>query len=641
MAFKEELENLIDLNEACEILGISLNTGRNWLRLHKLTPINDKGQFNRDTIELLAINLKSNISPLSKVLKGREFYINYIDKLSPNREFLELLIANFNGNKNTLLALLAESAITLMISKGVIKTSLKSHFLEAFILGKLDLKDYAYLIEELISNCKREFLLKHAQSLPPLRLVYEPYEDALGLIYLSLKELPEKNCGSRYYTPQSLTDTTIETLGISRGRVFLDISCGSGNFLLRLLKRGCRSEDLYGCDLDFISVSLSKINFALNQNICNKEFLKDHIIHGDALLSASLPKAMVIVGNPPWGKCEDEALVRRYAKNLNTATKPRQSYADFFVERALQLLDNGGIVQFVLPESLLNVISHQEVREVISQNARVKSIRYLGVVFHALQTKGVILTLEKTSYPNATGEVIVNRDPYNYIVRRQRDSHDFNFKVNDQEYKLLEKLDNLPHCIKLRSHADFALGIVTGANRNLLFKTRKEHCERVLRGADIDSFTLKKGSDFIRFEKEKFQQIAPLEYYRAPIKLVYRFIARYPIVAIDTHGYLTLNSCNVLVPRFNTISPYYLCAILNSKVVRFYFEKKFDTLKVLKSQLEQVPLPEVSADTQLEIEFMVKDLIDTQDKSKILKALNRKIADLYNLGKREYKLVGV
>ena len=48
----------------------------------------------------------------------------------------------------------------------------------------------------------------------------------------------------------SFTKSRLQTAvcATTTGRVFLDPCCGSGNFLLRLLRRGARVEDLYGCD---------------------------------------------------------------------------------------------------------------------------------------------------------------------------------------------------------------------------------------------------------------------------------------------------------------------------------------------------------------------------------------------------------
>ncbi len=234
-------------------------------------------------------------------------------------------------------------------------------------------------------------------------------------------------------------------------------------------------------------------------------------------------------------------------------------------------------------------------------------------------------------------------DNQNYVVRRNRKPLDFNFKITDQEALVIEKMDDLEHCVKLRGHAKFALGIVTGSNQGAIYNTKVEGSEPVLRGIDVEPFKIKEAKSYLIFDESKFQQVAPLEYYRSPEKIVYRFIARYPIAAVDTKGLLTLNSCNFIVPTFKNISATYLAAVLNSSAVRFYFEKKFHTIKVLRSLLEEVPIPIASEDSQREVEFLVEQLTDAseQEYQATLKKIDKKVAEIYGLGKRALKLISL
>ena len=84
--------------------------------------------------------------------------------------------------------------------------------------------------------------------------------------------------------------------------------------------------------------------------------------------------------------------------------------------------------------------------------------------------------------------------------------------------------------------------------------------------------------------------MASLELYSNSRKLVYRFIADRPIVAHDPEGRFTLNSANFLIPDEDLDIPYLLAA-LNSAYARFYFQKIFKSVKVLKSNLGAIPVP--------------------------------------------------
>jgi tRNA1(Val) A37 N6-methylase TrmN6 len=645
---EQHKSDFLSLGQTCTVLDISLSTLKNWLKTGKIKDDSADGslKFTKQQIDSIissrnSLKRRRAVANSRQSVRAQELYINYISKNSPNHIALSILVEDFSSTLTYIRALLCEAFLQLLIEAKKLETYVSSHYFKAYLEDRLDIGRYDWLIQELIDKTPKNSLLKSCRNLPEFELHYVPYEDTLGLIYLSLMELSARRQQGRYYTPQELTDTALETISIRSGRVFLDPCCGSGNFLLRLLKRGANVNDLYGCDLDSLSVSLARINFALAEDNLSEEFLCAHLLKADTLTSKNLPKCDVIVGNPPFGSCEDPAAIRRYAKSLEEAKKTRPYFADLFVERSLNLLDEGGIVQFVLPEAILNVASHDLIRTFISMHARVKSVRYLDEVFHAVQCQSVVLTLEKTSYSGAVGEVIVNTNDSTYIVRRDRSPLDFNFRITDQEAKVLSKMDDFEHCVKLRGHAQFALGIVTGSNNGMVHNTHNSGDEPVLRGVDIEPFKIGTPKSFVNVAKSSFQQMAPIEYYRNPVKIVYRFIAKYPIVALDRKGRLTLNSCNFLIPRFDNLSPVYLCAVLNSSAVRFYFERKFHTIKILRSLLEEVPIPLASPDEQLQIEFMVNDLMEASgsEAEKIKHQIDRKIAEIYGLGKRALKLI--
>jgi len=90
---------------------------------------------------------------------------------------------------------------------------------------------------------------------------------------------------------------------------------------------------------------------------------------------------------------------------------------------------------------------------------------------------------------------------------------------------------------------------------------------------------------------ERFQQTAPERKYRAPEKLIYRFISKYLVVAYDDRGSLTLNSANILITRMEGYPAKAVLALFNSTLYQYLFQKKFSSIKVLRGHLEQLPLP--------------------------------------------------
>ena len=90
------------------------------------------------------------------------------------------------------------------------------------------------------------------------------------------------------------------------------------------------------------------------------------------------------------------------------------------------------------------------------------------------------------------------------------------------------------------------MGIVTGNNRDLLQPVQCVDFEPIYRGRDVEYFKLAKPQAYIRFEPSQFQQCANENLYRAPEKLIYRFISKRLVFVHDTQQVLTLNSANIV-----------------------------------------------------------------------------------------------
>lgn len=226
---KEE-EKLLGIKEAAAFLNISQNTLRHLITSHKITTSGDDLSFSQK--ERLKFKVKK-----SSFKQDRDFHRKYLPKDSPNRQLLTELLKS--GHKYNLKAFLAEAILQLMASKALISSG--ERLLENFIKVQIHLGVYSDLIDALIGDLKD-------YSTPSFKLVFKPYEDTLGYIYLALKE------GDAYYISHELSDLTVATLAIKAGRSFLDVKVGTGLFLLRLLKRGASIGDLYGIDNDPIAL---------------------------------------------------------------------------------------------------------------------------------------------------------------------------------------------------------------------------------------------------------------------------------------------------------------------------------------------------------------------------------------------------
>lgn len=411
-------------------------------------------------------------------------------------------------------------------------------------------------------------------------------QDPLGSLYQESRAAGAKARAGAYFTPAHVIEDSLRDFP-RPPRSFLDPCCGTGRYLLRAAARfGIAPENLHGFDSDPAAVAIARENLRFLSpppDIRCLDTLTDPAV--DALAGT----LDAIATNPPWG-----------ASGIPGAGG--ESFA-LFLEKSLALLRPGGMLSFLLPESVLRVKAHALLRRRILAETTVVKITLHGRVFPEVFTPVVRLTLVKRRAA-AGARVTVEEGGKSYSVPQARFAENghaaFDAGVTEEDAELLRRLYAVPHAT-LRGNADWALGIVTGDNARLVLHAREEGAEPVLRGRDVLPFALRPPERFLRFAPESFQQCAPERLYRAPEKLVYRFIAERPVFAYDTGGVLTLNSANVLVPRVPGMSVKTVLAFLNSRVFGYIFEKKFQTRKVLRGDLERLPFPWVDARTDREL----------------------------------------
>ncbi len=210
----------------------------------------------------------------------------------------------------------------------------------------------------------------------------------------------------------------------------------------------------------------------------------------------------------------------------------------------------------------------------------------------------------------------------------------WNIFTGPEEQELFRKLFVREHR-HLGEGSRWGLGIVTGNNREQLFEAAEAPggCEPILCGSDLNPFNAAPPRYVLLYDDERLQQKAPRELYREE-KILYRFIARHPIAALDREGMLTLNSINFLIPP-SAYSPKVIAMLLNSRLYRLYFEKTFHTIKILRRQLETLPLPLLTKEELIRFHQLYEKLQKDYEGNRT--SLDDLVFGLYRLTEKERK----
>ena len=274
----------------------------------------------------------------------------------------------------------------------------------------------------------------------------------------------------------------------------------------------------------------------------------------------------------------------------------------------------------------------------------IQYLDFLGNAFDKVQCPCIIFQIERTGNPTNCVGMEINDGQRNFQINISREISPecFSFLTSDAEYVLLQKINSSENTCYLANNAVFALGIVTGNNKEYISTSKTDQNEMVLKGSDLCKYRFNAASNYIVFKPESFQQVAPTEYYRAPEKLLYRFICNQLVFAYDNQQTLSLNSCNIVIPKIEELSVKYILAILNSRVAQYFFKKTFNSVKVLRSHIEQIPIPLITREQQEPIVESVETILATHDADTIIEAYNKldeKISLIYGLTVKEYSTI--
>lgn len=661
----ERLSKMIDdstmysLSQVCEILSISVATGKNWIKLGKLIPsklIKKSYYFYKDYIDKLKNDIKTGKNGALKSRRNKKFvsgkgvYNSYVSEYSSNVANVQKLLTEIPDNEIlsdiVLSSIIAEASIQLIVKRKKISTKRNHNLLLMYIQGELCLCGYEFLIEDLLNNKNliENYIIEH-QQLFSIEFTYEENEDILGLIYISSKNIGKRKAIGAYYTPTNVVKKLVSKVFDSKiwdsTCMVCDPCCGTGNFLLQLPPK-VQLTQIYGNDLDSIGAKITRINLALKFNCCDKDLLYSHITEHNYLFETTNLIFDAIIGNPPWGyeftNEEKEELKNHYKSAVG---KNIESY-DVFIERALSYLKVNGILSFVLPEAILNVKTHNPIRQIILDKNSIQYLEFLGNAFDKVQCPCIILQMIHTNKMFSSKGISVNDGKKSFKIETERviNYENFNFNISDEDYLIIQKIEGIKDKTFLANKSIFALGIVTGNNQDYISNTKSNENEIVLKGSELYKYKYKTTNNYIKFIPKSFQQVAPTEYYRAPEKLLYRFICNQLVFSYDDKQTLSLNSANILIPKIKNLKIKYVMAILNSRIAQFYFKKQFNSVKVLRSHIEQIPIPIIQTKDQERIITIVNSLITTDNKTiELYNKLDKYICDIFGLSVAEYQYI--
>lgn len=199
-----------------------------------------------------------------------------------------------------------------------------------------------------------------------------------------LSKTEKKNNGI-YFTPPSCVIHNLKLLEpyISNIRNVLEPSCGSGEYITALNQT-----------FPHLSITGIEYNETIYKSILTLNNDKITIHHADYLTFTPTTNYDLIIGNPPYYVMRKESVNKEY----HTYFDGRPNIFILFIIKSLKLLNDNGILSFVLPKNFLNCLYYDKTRKYITKHFQIlhiidcKDDKYIET-----EQETIVLILQKTT----------------------------------------------------------------------------------------------------------------------------------------------------------------------------------------------------------------------------------------------------
>jgi hypothetical protein len=335
----------------------------------------------------------------------------------------------------------------------------------------------------------------------------------------------------------------------------------------------------------------------------------------------------VVIGNPPYVNAKGENFTASqkeyYYEHYKTAIYQIDTYL-LFIEAANKLLKFNGIASYIIPNAWMNNLLLAGVRKYVLENFQLVEIVNTPIgVFAEATVDTVIFNISKNNIRNE--EVMISEAKNNEIVFLQNTNQDIFYKndkhlidifTNDCTRTLLVKIE--VETISLETITDMSSGIKeyeTGkgipkqtTNDKIENRFNSNYKKNVtylphLTGSEISNYLIKWNDEYLSYG-EWLGAPRKKEYFEGERLIIREIPAKDRLIVAYTNQIYTIkNSAHICKKLDDRYDLKYLLAILNSRLMGYYFSFKFAEFddvfpKAKIGQCKKLPIKNINTNSQ-------------------------------------------
>jgi type I restriction-modification system DNA methylase subunit len=338
----------------------------------------------------------------------------------------------------------------------------------------------------------------------------------------------------------------------------------------------------------------------------------------------------VIIGNPPYVPAEYiSRLDKTYLEKNYFSAFGRLNLYPIFYEKAVKISKPKSKIGFITPYTLLKNQYFINCRKYILENTFIDSIvDFKGVtVFPDAAVDAIILILEVSSISNNRINIIDGvTDFAEGLFRKKEISQssfseriDLSFEITENDLGI-EKIKR--DTVQLSEVVNFKQGIITGDNKKMLTDSPKSNTQKVITGSDFNRYLLSWNGQYIIYDEQLLHRPRKKEIFEVDVKILLRQTSSYPICALDTNQFYTLDTVHNGVIIDKSFDVKYLLCLLNSSLLRHLYVSRINEEGKVFAQVKIIyvdPLPIKKISPQQQLPFIEKANIMLAKNEELLK----------------------
>ena len=342
----------------------------------------------------------------------------------------------------------------------------------------------------------------------------------------------------------------------------------------------------------------------------------------------------IVIGNPPYViVSKDDPCKALYDKIYTVAKGGKRNLYHLFFEKGIKILKKGGIISYITPDTFIAGNDTANLRKYFIENVKIHKVILYGEkdkVFKNV-TQAVAVSLMTKSVPFSDFEVEVNGT--NKLVRLSdvKDDSKNRFRWFNKAISKIKETKTKVDDFFVGYKGDINLGI----KKKYFGLNRVPDSLPLVRGNQISPYTYF-GSE------ECCQKEALSRDDTKKLRIVFQEISNAGlsrrIKATILMDVILGDTTNYILPKTKGISLYAALAIVNSKVINYYFKFYNQTNHVPIGDFKQIPFPVLSSNVQEKLEPIVKAILEKKaentsaDITDLEKEIDLVVYHLYGLG---------